>query len=81
MKTTVDIHNSLLEEARQQALRENTTVKALIEEGLQRIISDRTRKSGFLLRKATFKGRGLQADVRDASWEFIRNLSYKGRGT
>ena len=80
MKTTVDIHNSLLEEARQQALRENTTIKALIEEGLQKIIADRNQKSGFQLRRATFKGRGLQADVTDASWEFIRDLSYKGRG-
>ena len=80
MKTTVDIHNSLLEEARQQALRENTTVKALIEEGLQKIIADRNRKSGCQLRKATFKGSGLQADVADAGWERIRDLRYKGRG-
>ena len=80
MKTTVHIPDSLLEEARKIASQERTTIKALIEEGLRRTIDDRKHKRSFRLRKATFKGSGLQPDVADASWEKIRDLSYRGRG-
>jgi len=80
MKTTVDISDSLLEEARKQASCERTSVKALVEEGLRRIISDRKRKSVFKLHKATFRGKGLQPHAADASWEQIRGMTYQGRG-
>ena len=52
----------------------------MIEEGLRRIIDDRKRKKTFRLRKVTFKGNGLQADIAGASWEKIREISYEGRG-
>jgi hypothetical protein len=80
MKTTVHIADALLEEARKIAAREHTTVKAMIEEGLRRTIDDRKRKKTFRLRKATFKGNGLQPDIAGASWEKIREISYEGRG-
>jgi len=80
MKTTVQIPDSLFEKARRLASREGTTLKALIEEGLRRIINDRERPAEFRLRKATFKGEGLQPHVAGASWEQIREMSYEGRG-
>ena len=80
MKTTVHIPDTLLEEARRIATREQTTIKALIEEGLRLTIESRRNKSKFHLRKATYKGRGLQPGVAGASWEKIRDLAYKGRG-
>lgn len=80
MKTTIQIPNSLFEEARKLAHRERTTFKALVEEGLRRIISDRKRRGGFRLRKATYKGNGLQPQLSGASWDQIRELSYEGRG-
>ncbi len=55
-------------------------MKALIEEGLRRIVSQHKRRNGFRLRKATFKGNGLQAHLAGASWDHIRELSYEGRG-
>ena len=80
MKTTVQIPDALFEEARKVAQRERITLKALVEEGLRRIIADRKRRDAFRLRKASFKGNGLQPDIRGASWEQIRELSYEGRG-
>ena len=80
MKTTVEIPNSLLEEARRLASKERTTVKALVQEGLRRLISERKKKGGFRLRRATFKGNGRQPHIADASWERIRDLVYEGRG-
>ncbi|MGA9233261.1 MAG: type II toxin-antitoxin system VapB family antitoxin [Desulfobacterales bacterium] len=80
MKTTVHIPDTLLEEARKIANQEQTTIKALIEEGLRLTIESRKQKGKFRLRKATFKGNGLQPDVAGASWEKIRDLSYGARG-
>ncbi len=80
MKTTVHIPDTLLEEARKIANQEQTTIKALIEEGLRLTIESRKHKSKFRLRKASFKGNGLQPDVAGASWEKIRELSYERRG-
>ena len=80
MNTTVQIPDSLFEDARKVAHRERTTLKALVEEGLRRVVSDRKRRGGFRLRNETFKGNGLQSHVAGASWDQIRELSYEGRG-
>ena len=80
MKTTVQIPDSLFEEARKLAHRERTTLKALIQDGLRRVIAERKQRNRFKLRKATFKGTGLQPHLAGASWEKIRELGYEGRG-
>ena len=80
MKTTIEISDSLLEEAKRLAAKEGTTVRAYVEQGLRRILAERKSRGQFRLRKATFKGKGLQADVQDATWERIRETIYQGRG-
>ncbi|MBI5091364.1 MAG: DUF2191 domain-containing protein [Candidatus Hydrogenedentes bacterium] len=80
MKTTVQIPDSLFDEARQVALRERTTLKALVEEGLRRVVSDRQRSAPFRLRDAGFEGKGIQPDLAGVSWTQIRDMSYEGRG-
>ncbi len=80
MKTTIQIPDSLLKEARKLANEKHTTLKALIEEGLRRILSERKRRGRFKLRKVTFRGKGLQPHLEGATWDRIRDLSYEGRG-
>jgi Arc/MetJ family transcription regulator len=80
MKTTIEIADALLEQAKKWAAKEDTTVKALVEEGLRRILGEREKGKKFRLRKATFKGKGLQPGVSEGSWEAIRELIYKERG-
>ncbi|HHP7234911.1 MAG TPA: type II toxin-antitoxin system VapB family antitoxin [Desulfobacterales bacterium] len=80
MKTTIKIPDSLLEAARQVAARENTTLKALVEEGLRRVIDERRQSSSFRLRKVTFQGDGLQPDLEGSRWKRIREKAYEGRG-
>jgi len=75
MKTTVHIPDTLLEEARKIENQEQTTIKALIEEGLRLTIESRKQKGKFRLRKATFKGNGLQPEIAGTSWEKIRDFS------
>lgn len=80
MKTTIDIPDTLLEEARKLATTEQTTLKALVSEGLRRILTERQKKQSFQLRRATFRGQGLQPRLSGASWEQIREVAYEGHG-
>ena len=80
MKTTVEIADPLFAEARALAASEDTTLRALIEEGLRRLLEERRARSDFVLRRATFRGRGLRPEIREGSWERIRDLIYEGRG-
>jgi CRISPR/Cas system-associated protein Csm6 len=80
MKTTIEISNSLLEEARKLAAKEGTTVRAFVEQGLRRIVAERKSRGVFKLRKATFRGNGLQPGAAGATWEQIRDVIYEGRG-
>lgn len=80
MKTTVDLPDALLREAKRVALREKTTVRALIERGLRNVINGRQPAARFSLREAAFHGDGLVAGRSLRDWETIRDLSYSERG-
>ena len=80
MKTTVEIPDALLIEAKQLAASQHTTVRALIEQGLQRVLVERKGRAVHRLRQASFAGEGLQTDVREGAWERLRELAYEGRG-
>lgn len=80
MKTTIEIADPLLRKARRVAAREGVTLRALVERGLSRVVSETKAPIPFKLRRATFKGKGLQADFRNASWEALREAAYEGRG-
>jgi predicted DNA-binding ribbon-helix-helix protein len=80
MKTTIDIPDPVLDEVRKLAEREGTTVKALVERGLRRVLADDRKRSAFTLRKASFKGKGLRPELENASWDRLRELAYEGRG-
>jgi hypothetical protein len=80
MKTTVEIPDSLLGQAKRLASQENTTVRALMEEGLRRLMAERKGAKPFKLRKVSFRGNGLQPQMAGVAWERIRDAAYEGRG-
>jgi len=80
VKTTIEISDPLLREVRKLAAREGVTLRTLVERGLLRIVTERTIGAAFKLRRASFKGKGLQAHLRGESWEKLRDLAYEGRG-
>jgi len=80
MKTTIDIPDPLLDEVRKHAELEGTTVKALVELGLRRVLADKRSDGQFRLRDASFKGKGLRPELENASWNRLRELAYEGRG-
>jgi len=80
MKTTLDISDPLLRDARRLAAREGTTLRALVEQGLRHVVAVKRQPASFRLRKITFRGRGLRPELREAGWERIRGLIYEDRG-
>jgi hypothetical protein len=76
----VEIADSLLQQARKLAAREGVTLRTLVERGLHRVIAETKRGASFKLRRASFKGKGLQPQLHEASWEKVRDLVYKDRG-
>ena len=52
----------------------------LVERGLHRVLAETKSGARFKLRRASFKGQGLQAELRGASWDQIRDLIYQDRG-
>jgi hypothetical protein len=80
MKTTIEISDPLLHEARKLAEREGITLRELVERGLRRVVAETKQRAPFKLRRASFKGAGLKLDLRDASWDRLRDLTYEGRG-
>ena len=80
MKTTVEISDALLREVRELAAREGVTLRTLVERGLHRIVAETKDSAPFKLRRASFKGKGLQAEISQASWDGVRDLIYRDRG-
>jgi hypothetical protein len=80
MKTTVEISDSLADEARELAARENTTLRAVIEAGLRLVLKERRKTARFRLRDASFRGEGLQPEFRSGTWERMRDAAYEERG-
>jgi hypothetical protein len=80
IKTTIDISDPLLAEAKRTAAKEGTTLRALVESGLRRELDDRTSPSAFRLRPVTVDGNGMRPEFRDGGWEAIRDAIYEGHG-
>ena len=77
MKTTLDISDPLLEAAKALALREATTLRAVVEEGLRSVLARKQKQGPLRSRDASFKGRGLHPDfVARGGWSKLREAAY-----
>jgi len=80
MKITIDISDSLLQEAKKLSVQGQITLRSLVEQGLREIIAKQNSDQNFKLRKAGFKGNGLQDEFRGEGWQKIRSAAYEGHG-
>ncbi len=80
MKTTVDIASNILTQAKDLAREEETTLRQLVQEGLELVIRQHTARR-TRVRPVTFGGKGLSPEFRDADWSKIRDAAYRGRGS
>ncbi len=77
MKTTVELPDGLLSEAKSYAAAHGLSLKQVLEAGLRQVLGARRKTKPFRLRKHPFRGSGLATD---ADWPTIREKIYKGRG-
>jgi hypothetical protein len=80
MKTTIEIADSLLDEARALADRRGVTLRTLVEEGLRHVVKAGVRRSSFRLRDASFAGDGIDPALANAAWDRLRDAGYSRRG-
>ncbi len=81
MKTTIDIADALLRDAKKAAARRETSLRALVEEGLREVLSRDTATQPGELRDASVGGGWLQPEFDGASWDRLADAAYEGRGT
>jgi hypothetical protein len=82
MKTTIEIADALLRDAKQLARSRNTTLRELFETALRReLAAARAQpRRRFKLRNVSVKGKGVQPGIDVSNWGQIRSLIYEGRG-
>jgi hypothetical protein len=80
MKTTIDISDSILLEAKQLACEQNVTLRNLTEEGLRKVIEERSARKPCQIHPVTFQGEGLSAEFQGVAWAQMRDAAYEGRG-
>lgn len=80
MKTTIELPAGLVRAAKEVAAREGTTLRALAEAGLRRVLAERSDRPPFSLRDASFAGRGLRDEFRGAGWDDVRRAAYDEHG-
>jgi hypothetical protein len=81
MKTTFDLPEALLEDAKRVAASDGRTLRDLVEAGLRRVVKEHRSAQPFEMRDARVGGRGLRPELRGKSWDDLRELAYEGRGT
>ena len=80
MKTTIELPDTLIEQARRVAQREGATLRALVEEGLQRSLEARRQAARRQLDFPSYGGDGLTDEFRGAQWSRIRDEIYREHG-
>lgn len=81
MKTTVDIAEPMLNQAKVIAAREGTTLRALVEEGLQHVIAEREKQTtGFRLRDCRYGSGGGMPGIDINDWMSFKHLA-RGAGS
>lgn len=81
MKTTIEISDALLTEAKQVAARRRTTLRALVEAGLRHELrAGGERQEPFRLKDGSFRGEGMNPEFAEGGWGKIRDAIYEGHG-
>lgn len=80
MKTTIDLPDELVKQARRVARQEGATLRALVEEGLQRSLEARRQAGRRQLDFPSYGGSGLTGEFEGVPWSRIRDEIYQEHG-
>jgi len=77
MKTTLDISDPLLDQVRRTAARDGDTLRSLAEQGLRKVVAERSAEAKlFKLKDASVGTPGAGSSYEQLSWEEMRALMY-----
>ncbi len=76
MKTTVEIQDDLLERAKRHARRVGQPLRALVEEGLRRVLSERSSRPAYELPDASVGDSAADDPLEALSWQDLRDEVY-----
>ena len=76
MRTTVEINEHLAREVRRMMAERETTFRALVEEGLHRVLEEDRAARPFRMPDASAGEGGVVEGVDDARWETLSRLLY-----
>ena len=79
MRTTIELSAALLKRAKQLAARRGTTLRALVEEGLRKVLEEKPGEP-FVLPDLSYGEGGLVEGLDTSDWDRIRDRSYEDRG-
>jgi hypothetical protein len=81
MKTTVEISDALLARAKRHARKVGKPLRALIEEGLRRVLEAEAGRAPYRLPDRSVGQAGGANPLAAFSWQDLRDEIYGGRGT
>jgi hypothetical protein len=76
MKTTIEIQDALLERAKRHARRAGRPLRAIVEEGLRRVLSERTARPAYQLPDASVGDPATPDPLEALSWQDLRDEIY-----
>lgn len=79
MKTTMDIADALLARAKRRAQRSGKPLRALVEEGLRRVLDEEPRASSYELPDRSVGAASGPDPLESLSWQDLRDEIY-GKG-
>ena len=80
MKTTIDIHDVLLERAKRHAKARGWTLRAVVEEGLRRVLDEPAPAVPYKLEDCRVGDPDGENPLKHYTWPELRDLIYEGRG-
>lgn len=81
MRTSFDIPDALLRRAKAKAARQKTTVRAIVIEGMRRVLEDdAASRTRYVAADESFGSGGVREGVDLGNWEQVRALAYEGHG-
>ncbi len=79
MKSTFDINDALLARAKRHARRAGKPLRALIEEGLRRVLDESSAPVHYQLPDRSVGSAGAANPLEELSWQDLRDEIYGGR--
>ena len=81
MKTTLDIHDELLSRAKHHAKNTRRPLRAVVEDGLRRVLSDDAQSREYVLPDLRVGDPRADDPLERYSWPELRDLIYGDPGT